>query len=248
MKRITKILIMSLCFLPLLGSCRSNKGTNVSDQSSESVDTHNTNNSSGTQSQIVNVLSDEERSLLSLVDNYEISKSYGYDYSVIQYVDSVVTNSHKVSIRINEDFCKAKKVEYTKKLNYGDSDSQFSETTFTTYFNNGKLVKDNESTTITLEDFAKCNISEFDLIQKAQIMDDLTLVKSGIYNILSFNVSESNSKNFLGITSSVKKLKVEIKVNQDLSKLVSFKISYNQDLSSTCIEFSANYESSNIDI
>ena len=97
-----------------------------------------------------------------------------------------------------------------------------------------------------MNEFASINICSFNL--DVSKLKNLNLSTSGKYSVLTFTVDDSSAAAFLGVSGSVKNLSFEIKTDANLQQLVSFVMTYSQELTSTKFSFAPYYGSVNIDL
>lgn len=193
----------------------------------------------------------DEKIILNLVNEYDSTNTKGFDYELSQYLNNSIVNSHKITLRIDNDSeTIGLRVEYQKNLNDDITKEQFTETTVTTYYKNNKVaVYENNSwnwKNCSFDEFSKSNIKDFNFdISK---LSNVNLDSSGKYNILTFGIDDSNTKSFLGVSSSVKDLKFEIKTDSDKKQLISLDMNYSQDLTTTKISFIPYYGSVNVSL
>ena len=191
------------------------------------------------------------KQVLSLVDNYSVTGTNGFDYSLEQKLDGTVVNAHTISIRLdNSNGTIGSRVEYRKDLNEDISKGQYTEASATAYYKNNRIATYvNETWTwknCTLDEFASINIDSFTF--DINSLSNLNLSTSGKYAVLSFEIEDSKAASFLGVSGSVKDLSFEIKTDTTYSKLVSFTMSYSQNLTSTYFIFTPYSGSVNVDI
>lgn len=191
------------------------------------------------------------KKVIALVNNYSVVETNGFDYSLEQKLGERVTNAHTISIRLdNTGDTIGSRVEYQKSLNEDISKVQYTETSVTAYYKGNKIATyvDDAWTwkTCTLEEFVTINIGSF-----AFDFDSLTNLKlsaSGKYSFLTFKIDDDNASSFLGINGDIKNLSFEIKTDDAYTKIVSFTMSYSQNLTSTRFSFTPYSGSINIDI
>jgi len=191
------------------------------------------------------------KQVISLVENYSISATNGFDYSLEQKLDGTVVNTHTISIRLdNSNGTIGSRVEYKKDLNEDISKGQYTEVSATAYYKNNKIATYvNDSWTwknCTLDEFAAINIDSFAF--DISSLSDLNLSTSGKYAVLTFKIDDSKAASFLGVSGNIKDLSFEIKTDTSYSKLVSFTMSYSQNLTSTFFSFTPYSGSVNVDI
>lgn len=190
-----------------------------------------------------------ESALLSLVENFDASKVNGFDYAAEQKTGQTAVNRHTVSVRLNSaNGTVASRVESRMSLNEDFTGDQFTETTVTTYYRNGKIAEQENETWVwkdgSLDEFLSVNLEalRFDF----SLLRDLNLSTSGNQSELTFRIDDANAAAFLGITRAVKDLSFEIKADAAGEKLLSFTMRYAQDLTSTVISLTSYLGSTNI--
>lgn len=194
---------------------------------------------------------ENHKKVLALVDNYSAIGTNGFDYSLEQKLDGTVVNAHTISIRLdNSNGTIGSRVEYKKDLNEDTSKGQYTEVSATAYYKNNKIATyvNNVWTwkNCTLDEFLSINIGLFTF--DINSLSNLSLSTSGKYAILSFKIDDSKAASFLGVSGNIKNLSFEIKTDDTYSKLISFKMSYSQNLTSTYYNFAPYSGSVNVDI
>ncbi len=232
------LVLMSIIVL-LETSCNilpnTNKSTSGSKQDETESDLSHTND-----------LPEDYEKILLLVDNYNINNTYGYEYKNTQTLDTIVTNSFSVSVKLNSNRTKGQRTEDKKTLNSDFTDEQYIIISKTVTYDDGKLICDGKKSDITLEDFAQCLISDFYLIDNSEYFENFKLEKVGKYKELSFSVDKQDIKEFLGVSSEIKDIKIMIKSDTKSTKLISFNLSYSQELTSTEFDFTPIYTPSSL--
>ena len=193
----------------------------------------------------------DHKKILSLVNNFSVTKTNGFDYSVEQKINSTIVNSHSIIIRLDSSSeIIGSRVEYKKSLNSTISNNQFIEQNATSYYkDNNVLTKINdiwEWKNCTLNEFAEVKINYFNF--DIDSLQEIKLIKNNICNIFSFKIDDSNSSTFLGCSGDVKNLKFEIETDASFDKLISFNMSYSQELTETYFILNPYYGSVNITI
>lgn len=193
----------------------------------------------------------DEKQVVSLVNSYVVDNTNGFDYSLEQKLSGNIVNAHAISIRLdNSNGTIGSRVEYKKDLNEDISQGQYTEVNATAYYKNSKIATyENDSwvwKNCQLNEFASINISSFNL--DVSKLKNLNLSTSGKYSVLTFTVDDSSAAAFLGVSGSVKNLSFEIKTDTNLQQLVSFVMSYSQELTTTKFSFTPYYGSVNIDL
>lgn len=191
------------------------------------------------------------KKVFSLITNYEVKDTKGFDYSLEQKFNNTVVNAHNIVIRLdNSNGIIGSRIEYKKSLISDISKSQYTEINATAYYKDNKIatnIGDNWSwKNCSFEEFAGIKINSFNF--NVDKVKNLNLITSGKYSVLTFNIEDSETTSFLGVSSNIKDLKFEIKTNPSYDKLVSFVISYSQNMTSTEFKFIPYYGSVNVDI
>lgn len=192
-----------------------------------------------------------EKQVVNLVNSYVVDNTNGFDYSLEQKLNGNIVNAHTISIRLdNSNGTIGSRVEYKKDLNEDISQGQYTEVNATAYYKNSKIATyENEAwvwKNCQLNEFASINISSFNL--DVSKLKNLNLSTSGKYSVLTFTVDDSSAAAFLGVSGSVKNLSFEIKTDTNLQQLVSFVMTYSQELTTTKFSFTPYYGSVNIDL
>ena len=193
----------------------------------------------------------DEKQVVNLVNSYVVDNTNGFDYSLEQKLNGNIVNAHTISIRLdNSNGTIGSRVEYKKDLNEDISQGQYNEVNATAYYKNSKIATyENDSwvwKNCQLNEFASINISSFNL--DVSKLKNLNLSTSGKYSVLTFTVDDSSAAGFLGVSGSVKNLSFEIKTDTNLQQLVSFVMTYSQELTATKFSFIPYYGSVNIDL
>ena len=162
-----------------------------------------------------------------------------------------MVNEHTISIRLdNSNGTIGSRVEYKKDLNEDISQGQYTEVNATAYYRNSKIATYENGSWVwkncQLSEFASINISSFNLDVSKLL--DLNLSTSGKYSVLTFSIDDSSASAFLGVSGSIKNLSFEIKTDANLQQLVSFVMTYSQELTTTKFGFTPYYGSVNIDL
>lgn len=191
------------------------------------------------------------KQIVSLVSNYEVINTKGFDYSLEQKLDNTIVNAHTISIRLdNSNGTIGSREEYKKDLNEDISKGQYTEVNATAYYKNNKIATyENDSWSwknCTLEEFASINTDSFSF--DVNTVKNLNLVSSGKYAVLTFTIDDFEATSFLGVPGDIKNLNFEIKTNSSYDQLVSFTMSYLQNMTSTEFSFIPYYGSVNVDI
>lgn len=193
----------------------------------------------------------DEKQVVNLVNSYVVDNTNGFDYSLEQKLNGNIVNAHTISIRLdNSNGTIGSRVEYKKDLNEDISQGQYNEVNATAYYKNSKIATyENDSwvwKNCQLNEFASINISSFNL--DVSKLKNLNLSASGKYSVLTFTVDDSSAAGFLGVSGSVKNLSFEIKTDTNLQQLVSFVMTYSQELTATKFSFIPYYGSVKIDL
>ena len=174
----------------------------------------------------------QEKKILALVSNYELSLSNGYNFVMEQKYNGNVVNSHSVSVCFDNANNLGYKFEYEKRLNEDIANGQYSETYLSSYYKDGKVATEQDGkwiwTDCQLDTFADVNISSFVFnildLQNMQLTTDVNSV------VLSFSIPDAKANRYLKVSDkSVKNLKFEVMTDLEMSNLVSFKMSYSQE-------------------
>ena len=237
-------------------SCSNDNEDSSSSQSIEHNDniSTNSNNAETTSSTIVDKRSNEEK-MIDLVNNYNVIGTNGYDYSLVQKEtkSTTITNSHTIELRLDNSSINIKgtKKDSIKTLSTDLSQGQYVESTTTYYYADNKLGYYVDSTLnwkdYSLNDFVNINIADF-AFEYSDLKDNISISKFGKYFVLTINIDDSQSGNFLGLKENVKNLKFEIKTNSNYDTLISFEMSYSQTLTTTEYSFTPYTSSVNITI
>ena len=181
----------------------------------------------------------EQKQILSLFESFTVAGSSGFDYSSEQTQGNTVVNRHTVSVRLDSSNGSGSRVEYKKNLNEDLSGDQYTELESTTYYQNGKIaVRENGVWTWksgTLAEFVTVNLQSFRLDYAA--LRDVSLTASGETKTLTFRIDDANAAAFLGVSQPIKNLSFEIKTDADCKRLVSFAMTYAQELTATVFRF-----------
>ena len=174
-----------------------------------------------------------------------VNGTNGYDYALEQTQNGVVVNSHTITIRLdNTNETIGSRVEYKKDLNEDISNGQYSEVSATAYYKNNKIATYENDVWVwkncSLSEFSSININSFKF--NFELLKDINLATSGQYTVLTFKVDDSNA------AKPIKNLSFEIKTDANKEKLISFTMSYTQDLTSTQFRFAPYYGSVNVDL
>lgn len=188
---------------------------------------------------------------ISLYNDFDIYKTNGYDYSLNQFLGETITNSHEIELKA--DFSgdvKGQKTEHLKELNSFDAETQFAESSETTYFYNNRIAKNDNGqwkwSNCKEKDFFNCNVGSKKISQ--DMFTNLKENSDSTYK-LKGTLLESKYLEFLGIENfSGDEVSVSITVDSQFSKLMSFTISYFQSITFTEFIFEPFYGSVNINI
>lgn len=192
-----------------------------------------------------------EKQIFSLVNSYIVDGTNGFDYALEQKLNGNIVNSHTISIRLdNSNGTVGSRLEYKKDLNEDISQGQYTEVSATAYYKNSKIATyENDSwvwKNCQLSEFASVNINSFGF--DVSKVTDLNLSTSGKYSVLTFKINDADASSFLGVSKSIKNLSFEIKLSSSLEQLISFTMSYSQDMTNTQFSFTPYYGSVNIDL
>lgn len=192
-----------------------------------------------------------QQQIVSMIENYNVNETNGFDYALEQSRNGLVVNSHTISIRLDKtNETVGSRVEYKKDLNEDISNGQYSEVSATAYYKNNKIATYENDAWVwkncSLSEFSSININSFKF--NFELLKDINLATSGQYTVLTFNVDDSNAASFLGVSKPIKNLSFEIKTDANKEKLISFTMSYTQDLTSTQFRFTPYYGSVNVDL
>lgn len=176
---------------------------------------------------------------ISVVADFDIENTNGFDYSLKQYLGRDETNSDTVSLRV--DFSgdiKAEKSTTSKRLNEYGAGEQFTITETTTYFSNNMICEyknDNWK-------WSNCKKSDYfaNAISKLSFDESyLASVKESLNNnyVLTADIQESKIKDFLGADSSFSSASLELTVSADFKRFESLEISYFQQQTRSEMKF-----------
>lgn len=165
--------------------------------------------------------------------------------------NGVVVNSHTITIRLdNTNETIGSRVEHKKDLNEDITNGQYTEISATAYYKNNRVATYENNGWVwencSLSEFSSININSFKF--NFDLLTDINLTTSGQYNVLTFKIDDSDAASFLGVSKAIKNLSFEIKTDANNEKLISFTMSYSQELTSTQFKFSPYYGSVNIDL
>lgn len=186
-----------------------------------------------------------------VINNFSVQNTNGFDYSLKQYLNTDVTNSHEIVLRADfSNEIKAKKVESTKKLNDFRENEQFTEETKTTYFYSNRMAELNEDTwkwtTCKEADYFNCGIENFKF--DADYFENINEKTQDSYSFKA-TIIQSKINDFLGIeTKSINSVTVNITIDLTLTKLISLKINYFQNTTYTEFSFVPYFGEANIDL
>lgn len=192
-----------------------------------------------------------ENQILSLVNNYNVDRTSGFDYSLEQKLQNTVVNAHTISIRLNNtNGVIGYREEYIKSLNEDITQGQFTEVESAAYYKNGKILTLVNNSWVwndcDFNEFASVSISSFGF--DVTKLKDLKLSDSGKYSYLTFKIDDEDAASFLGVNAKINNLSFEIKTNSNKDKLISFTMSYSQNLTTTQFVLTPYYGSVNISI
>ena len=182
----------------------------------------------------------DEDKVIALINEYKVDETNGFDYILEQKLNGVTINSHSIIIRLDKtNEVIGSRIENKKDLNENISQGQYTELSAEAYYKDGQIATfENGSWTwksCKLSDFVSINISSFDIdITK---VEGLVLSTSGQYKVLKFKVQDSEAAGFLGVSGSIKDLSFEIKTDDSCERLISFVMSYSQNLTTTEFTF-----------
>lgn len=199
----------------------------------------------------VNEEDSNKQKIVSMVENYNVNGTNGYDYALEQMRNGVVVNSHTITIRLdNTNETIGSRVEYKKDLNEDITNGQYTEISATAYYKNNRIATFENNGWV----WKNCSLCEFSSIKinsfkfNFDLLTDIKLTKAGQYNVLTFKIDDSDAASFLGVSKAIKNLSFEIKTDATNERLISFTMSYSQELTSTQFKFSPYYRSVNIDL
>lgn len=192
-----------------------------------------------------------EQKIVSMIENYNVNGTNGYDYALEQTRNGIVVNSHTITIRLdNTNETIGSRVEYKKDLNEDITNGQYTEISATAYYKNNRIATYENDVWVwkncTLSEFSSVNINSFKF--NFEVLKDISLTTSGQYNVLSFKVDDSDAASFLGVSTTIKDLTFEIKADIIKERLILFTMSYSQNLTSTRFQFTPYYGSVNVDL
>ncbi len=191
----------------------------------------------------------DEDKVIALINEYKVEGTNGFDYSLEQKLNGVTINSHSIIIRLdNTNETIGSRIESKKDLNEEISQGQYTELSGEAYYKNGQIatLENGELTwkSCNLSDFVSINISSFDIdITK---LEELKLSEIGQNKVLTFMVKDSDASSFLGVSGSIEDLSFEIKTDANCERLISFVMSYSQNLTTTKFTFTPYYGSVSI--
>lgn len=192
-----------------------------------------------------------EQKIVSMIENYNVNGTNGYDYALEQTRNGVVVNSHTITIRLdNTNETIGSRVEYKKDLNEDITNGQYTEISATAYYKNNRIATYENDVWV----WKNCSLSEFSSISinsfrfNFDLLTDINFTTSGQYNVLTFKIDDSNAASFLGVSKAIKNLSFEIKTDANNERLISFTMSYSQELTSTQFKFVPYYGSVNVDL
>lgn len=181
----------------------------------------------------------EQKQILSLFESFTVAGSSGFDYSSEQTLGNTVVNRHTVSVRLDNSNGLGSRVEYKKNLNTDFSGKQYSELESTTYYRNGKIGAQESGVWTwkdgTFAEFVAVNLQSFRFNLSA--LRDLAFAQSGNETVLTFRIDDADAAAFLGVSQPVKSLSFEIRVDANCEKLLSFTMTYSQELTFTVFRF-----------
>lgn len=194
--------------------------------------------------------STESYKILSLVSEFDIRATNGFDYSLSQYYRDEVVNTHHIICRIDsENPNKAIKIEESKQLNNKISDEQFIISSQTYYFLQDKIgIATNQEICwqqCDFDDFIDIKLNNF--IFSTESLENLLLSNGELDKTLTFTVPNTNENPFLDIDKKINNISFEIKTDLEISKLISLKMSYYQKITRTTFIFEPYYGEVNLD-
>lgn len=185
--------------------------------------------------------SDVQERILSLLENYAVSESRGFDWSSEQTENGTLVGLHTVSVRLDHaDDPIGSMTERIKKQNKDSDGNSYTESTVTAYYRNGKIrvLADGESvwqdgSMEELYSSVKIDAPHFDL----SALLDLSLTERNGQTTLTFGVADENAASVLGVSKAVRDLTFEIVVDESGENLLSYTVRYEQDSTVTVIRF-----------
>ena len=183
--------------------------------------------------------------MLNVVNNFHIESSNGCNYALEQRYKGTLVNTHRISLMFSDGV--GSRTEYLKSLNENMKAGQFTETTVTAYYQNGKILTPENGKYVShdgsFEDFAKMNIGPFNLRFKDMENVNLTV---GDEAVLTFTAPDSVAEELLGISGGVKDLSFKIVTDPGFTRLLSLVMRYSQEKTDTVFTFTPYYCSVNI--
>lgn len=171
-----------------------------------------------------------EKALIA-VSNFDIEKTNGFDFSLVQYLGRETVNSDIISLRA--DFSgeiTAKKVESSKRLNEYGTGEQFTITEVTTYFHNNTIAeyKNNQWK------WSNCKKSDYFGNAISNLNFDksyLTSVKESLDSkyVLTADIADNKVKDFLGQEVSFSNVSIKLSISSDFKDFLSLEVSYFQE-------------------
>jgi len=185
--------------------------------------------------------------VIAIINAYNIESTNGYDYLIEQKVGDIIVNSDTITCRVERgSTVKASTDTVQKRLNNFGEEEQFSETTFSSYFNNNQIGFKEQDGVInwvagTSEEYFVIGIDKLDL-SIGSFVSSMVNKSGNVYSLIGTLKTESLGTLFGINTVGMKNISIEIVVNIGTGKLMSLDISYSQSQSSTTISFSPFYD------
>lgn len=242
-----KHLSLALASLTLLAACgggsQSNPSSNPSSASPSSIQPSSSREPAS--SLTTSSLPPEKTPFEKAVDTfskYDVEKTNGYDFSLIQYLGKTVVNSDTIQLRASfSSDVKAEKVETIKRLNEYGAGEQFTTSTITTYFENNMICEFKNNRW----QWSNCKKGEYFAASITRISIDQSFLgsvreseSSGKY-VISADVLDNKVNQFLNSNEvSFSSLTFKLTVSSDYSKFESLELSYFQENTRSEMRFS----------
>ena len=185
--------------------------------------------------------SDVPERILSLLENYAVSESNGFDWSSEKTENGTLVGLHTVSVRLDHaDDPIGSMTERIKKQNKDAAGGSYTESTVTAYYRNGKIrvLADGESVWqdgAMEELYSSVKIGAPHLDVSALL--GLSLTERDGQTTLTFGVADGNAAAILGVSQEVRNLTFEIVADESGENLLSYTVRYEQDSTVTVIRF-----------
>ena len=244
--KITLPLILSLGIL-LIGCGPSSKPTTPSSTTTNVSTSAVDPTTVPTVNPTVPPLSNEEKTL-QILNNFDVLTTNGFDYSIKQTYKNSLTNSYNSEVRINnKESLVASKIENYKELNTDINGNLYKESTIVSYYKDnqiGTLVDSKWTwTDAKFDDFVDVRISKIDF-SKVSLIDEL-LIEDTNCNTYSFKISDHENNSIMNV-DNLTNVKFEIVVDSSYTNLISLKVTFDQKLTSSEINFKTYHGETNI--